>query len=38
MEGSGGGLAWRDSGRFRRRVSLELRVSGRFRRGVSLEG
>ena len=23
MEGSGGGLAWRDSGRFRRRVSLE---------------
>ena len=36
MEGSGGGLAWRDSGRFRR--GLAWRVSGRFRRGVSLEG
>ena len=36
MEGSGGGLAWRDSGRFRR--GLAWRVSGRFRRRVSLEG
>ena len=36
MEGSGGGLAWRDSGRFRR--GLVWRDSGRFRRRVSLEG
>ena len=36
MEGSGGGLAWRDSGKFRR--GLAWRVSGRFRRGGSLEG
>ena len=36
MEGSGGGLAWRDSGRFRR--GLAWRNSGRFRRRVSLEG
>ena len=36
MEGSGGGLAWRDSGRLRR--GLAWRDSGRFRRRVSLEG